>query len=73
MKPDWSEEEQQVRGEVINDVTDAGGFGEAGLKKQIMVDRSAPVVNGNNLIFSPLLLSYILKTFMYEYDVLHTN
>ena len=52
-----------MRGEVINDVTDAGGFGEAGLKKQIMVDRSAPVVNGNYFRFYPTLIS----------DVLHTN
>ena len=69
MKPDWSEEEQQVRGDVINDVTDAGGFGEAGLKKQIMIDRSAPVVNGNNnfRLFPtpPTLIKY--------YDVLHTH
>ena len=47
-KPEWSEEEVQVREEVINDVGDSGGFTEAGLKKQIMVDRSAPVVGGES-------------------------
>ena len=45
-KPEWSEEEQQVRDEVLNNLSGAGGFEEAGLKKQIMVDRSAPVVGG---------------------------
>merc|ERR1712012_737142 len=45
-KPEWSEEEVQVREEVMTDVGDSGGFTEAGLKKQIMVDRSAPVVGG---------------------------
>ena len=45
-RPDWSEEEQQKRGEVLSDLGEAGGFSDAGLKKQIMVDRSAPVVNG---------------------------
>ena len=45
-KPEWSEEEQQVRGEVLEKVSEAGGLEEAGLKKQIMVDRSSPVVGG---------------------------
>ena len=45
-EPEWSEEEQQVRDEVLNNLSGAGGFEEAGLKKQIMVDRSAPVVGG---------------------------
>ena len=45
-KPEWSEEERTVREDVLNNVGDAGGFEEAGLKKQIMVDRSAPVVGG---------------------------
>ena len=45
-KPDWTEEERTVREDVLNNVGDAGGFEEAGLKKQIMVDRSAPVVGG---------------------------
>ena len=45
-RPEWSEEEQQARDEVLTDLGGAGGFSEAGLKKQIMVDRSAPVVNG---------------------------
>ena len=35
-----------MREDVLNNVGDAGGFEEAGLKKQIMVDRSAPVVGG---------------------------
>lgn len=35
-----------MRDEVLNNVSGAGGFEEAGLKKQIMVDRSAPVVGG---------------------------
>ena len=46
VKPEWSEGEKQVRDEVLTNVSDAGGFSDAGLKKQIMVDRSAPVVNG---------------------------
>ena len=45
-RPDWSEEEQQQRDEVLTDLGEAGGFSESCLKKQIMVDRSAPVVNG---------------------------
>ena len=35
-----------MREDVLTNVGDAGGFEEAGLKKQIMVDRSAPVVGG---------------------------
>ena len=45
-RPAWTEEELQARGEVFTDLGEAGGFSDAGLKKQIMVDRSAPVVNG---------------------------
>ena len=45
-RPAWSEEELQTRDEVLTDLGEAGGFSDAGLKKQIMVDRSAPVVNG---------------------------
>ena len=45
-RPAWTEEELQTRGEVFTDLGEAGGFSDAGLKKQIMVDRSAPVVNG---------------------------
>ena len=47
-KPDWSEEERQVREDVLSNVGDAGGYEDAGLKKQIMVDRSAPVVGGQS-------------------------
>merc|ERR1711994_1022343 len=32
--------------ELLDNVSEAGGFEDAGLKKQIMVDRSAPVVGG---------------------------
>merc|ERR1712048_238956 len=45
-KPEWSEEERVVREDVLTNVGDAGGYEDAGLKKQIMVDRSAPVVGG---------------------------
>ena len=45
-KPEWSEEERVVRDDVLTNVGDAGGYEDAGLKKQIMVDRSAPVVGG---------------------------
>ena len=45
-KPEWSEEEMTVREDVLTNLGDAGGYEEAGLKKQIMVDRSAPVVGG---------------------------
>ena len=45
-KPEWTEEEMSVRDDVLSNVGDAGGYEEAGLKKQIMVDRSAPVVGG---------------------------
>ena len=45
-KPEWSEEEMTVRDDVLSNVGDAGGYEDAGLKKQIMVDRSAPVVGG---------------------------
>ena len=36
----------EVRDEVIGSVGEAGGFTEAGLKKQITVDMSSPVVGG---------------------------
>ena len=39
-----------MREDVLTNVGDAGGFEDAGLKKQIMVDRSAPVVGGQYLI-----------------------
>ena len=45
-KPEWTEEEMTVREDVLTNLGDAGGFEDAGLKKQIMVDRSAPVVGG---------------------------
>merc|ERR1712183_309881 len=46
VKPQWSPEEVEVRDEVIGSVGEAGGFTEAGLKKQITVDMSSPVVGG---------------------------
>ena len=45
-KPEWSPEENEVRGEVMNALDHTGGFTDAGLKKQITVDMSAPVVGG---------------------------
>ena len=39
-----------MREDVLTNVGDAGGFEDAGLKKQIMVDRSAPVVGGQYLV-----------------------
>ena len=39
----------QVRDDVMSGVNETGGYTEAGLKKQIMVDRSAPVVGGQYL------------------------
>ena len=47
-KPEWSPEENEVRGEVMNALDHTGGFTDAGLKKQITVDMSAPVVGGKN-------------------------
>ena len=35
-----------MRDEVMTNVGDKGGFQEAGLRSQVMVDRSAPVVGG---------------------------
>ena len=55
-RPAWSEEELQARGEVFTDLGEAGGFSDAGLKKQIMVDRSAPVVNGEQEEYASHLL-----------------
>eukprot|EP00092_Neocalanus_flemingeri_P013119 GFUD01014137.1.p1 GENE.GFUD01014137.1~~GFUD01014137.1.p1 ORF type:complete len:177 (-),score=59.19 GFUD01014137.1:70-537(-) len=46
VKPQWSPDEEEVRDEVIKSVDHVGGFSEAGLKKQITVDMSSPVVGG---------------------------
>jgi hypothetical protein len=48
VKPQWSPEEEDVRGDVLESVGQKGGFTDAGLKKQIMVDMSSPVVGGKN-------------------------
>merc|ERR1712192_370033 len=45
-KPKWNEEEVETRTGVMSLVEEKGGFTEAGLKKQITVDMSAPVVGG---------------------------
>ena len=46
VKPKWSPEEVEVRDGVMDSVSQSGGFPDAGLKKQITVDMSAPVVGG---------------------------
>ena len=46
MKPQWSPEEGEVRVNVLESVCQKGGFTDAGLKKQITVDMSSPVVGG---------------------------
>ena len=50
MKPQWTPEEEDVRGDVLESVGQKGGFTDAGLKKQIMVDMSSPVVGGRKEI-----------------------
>merc|ERR1711936_284185 len=45
-KPKWDAEELETRTSVMSLVEEKGGFTEAGLKKQITVDMSAPVVGG---------------------------
>ena len=41
-----------MRDDVMSGVSETGGYTEAGLKKQIMVDRSAPVVGGQYVTLS---------------------
>ena len=57
MKPKWSPDEEQVRGDLLESVGQKGGFTDAGLKKQITVDMSSPVVGGKKRTNSNELLS----------------